>query len=381
MTPRPFQAGDAVVVDYPGHPLHGAKSTVRLSRRFTEHFAPNPAAVRPLDAAHHAVVGGHTIFSRRVVDPSVSGIVLVSGIHQRKIGGKVVKGAWAGLPVYTLTLEERATCPRTCHHWRTCMGNAMPWPERHRHGPALEAALHIELAYLARRHLGGFVVRLHILGDFYSVGYAERWGFWLAKHRELRVFGYSAWPRQSSIGLAVGRLNAAFPQRCFIRYSVSVPSGAGGEATTLWREASGVVPEGIVCPAQTGATAACGTCALCWATPARDKTIVFIGHGMKGSTRRARVGVPPNPLLIGRRRGRQPMTPDAYRAKHAAIIDAYARGWGAPQIAKQRGVGVGTIYAVLKRAGIARAWQRLPPPQVSAQDKPSPGAANTGALL
>lgn len=29
MTPRPFQAGDAVVVDYPGHPLHGAKGTVR----------------------------------------------------------------------------------------------------------------------------------------------------------------------------------------------------------------------------------------------------------------------------------------------------------------------------------------------------------------
>lgn len=55
------------------------------------------------------------------------------------------------------------------------------------------------------------------------------------------------------------------------------------QATTIWREARGKVEEGIVCPAQSGDTTACATCALCWSPWAGDQRIVFLGHGMSRS--------------------------------------------------------------------------------------------------
>ncbi len=251
-------------------------------RRF-EAVAPHAdRAQAALPANSLAVIEARTVFPSTVVDADIAGRVLVSGHNNPKLGRRVTRGIWAGMPIFHLTLEERATCPHECHVWRECYGNAMHQARRHRQGPALVRRLGADLCAIALEHPSGFVVRLHTLGDFYSVEYASRWAVWLGMHPELRVFGFTAHPADGVIGGFLRHMNAQHPDRCAIRFSRAVPTGAGMEATTIWRQPEApVVPEGIVCPAQTGAQECCGTCGMCWARGARGKAIVFVGHGMK----------------------------------------------------------------------------------------------------
>ena len=240
-------------------------------RRFTDHTAPG--FTKTLDPWHASALDGHSLYRARVVPAAAPDRLLKSGHNSRKIGARVTKGRWAGMPIYTLTLEERATCPSSCAHWLTCYGNAMNWSERIQHGPELEERLDGELRTQAGQHPAGFVVRLHVLGDFYSVGYVDRWAGWLDQHPALRVFGYSARPAGDAIGDRLRELVAARWDRFAVRFS-----GAGGEgsANTIRRmPAAPRVAEGIVCPAQTGRTDCCGTCGLCWGT---RRNVAFIVH-------------------------------------------------------------------------------------------------------
>lgn len=233
-----------------------------------------------LRADHPALVVGRTIYPSTVVAPHESPRLLVSGINASKIGKAITRGAWRGLPIYTLTLEERATCPRACALWRECYGNAMHLARRHRHGRDLELALGDELAALACRHPRGFAVRLHVLGDFYSARYAARWAVWLRRIPQLHVFGFTAWADGSPIAQLIERMNGAFADRCAIRFSRSAPSGQGWEAITIWREPEGHrVAEGLMCPQQAGRTATYGSCGLCWSQALGQTPIVFVGHG------------------------------------------------------------------------------------------------------
>src|SRR5262245_38746167 len=87
----------------------------RAPRRFTAHTpAGNPDALSPY---HRAALDGTTRFLARRTASAVAERLLIDGANNRKIGGRVTKGALRGVPVFTLTLEERATCPRTCVHW------------------------------------------------------------------------------------------------------------------------------------------------------------------------------------------------------------------------------------------------------------------------
>jgi hypothetical protein len=70
--------------------------------------------------------------------------VLVSGHSNVKIGrdvrkGKLFRNYW----IFSLSFEERATCPSNCHHWTECYGNAMPFAKRtdHRDFQALTHAI------------------------------------------------------------------------------------------------------------------------------------------------------------------------------------------------------------------------------------------------
>jgi hypothetical protein len=135
-----------------------------------------------------------------------------------------------------------------------------------------------EQAIKQRLFPDGFVVRLHILGDFYGVEYVGKWAAWLERFPALQVFGYTAHTVFTPIGSAVSGLARDRWDRFAIRFSSSKPLRQG--ATTIWRQPDGpVVEEGIVCPAQLDETRCCGNCGLCWAAPARDKTIVFVAHG------------------------------------------------------------------------------------------------------
>lgn len=247
-------------------------------RRFKSH-RPALTGIKTMAADHPAVVNATTIYPKQVQWPGFEDRLLKSGGHNRKIGAAVQKGRWAGMPIYTLTLEERATCPRSCQHWHDCFGNKMNWSVRLMHGPALEHRLGRELALLAARHSDGFVVRLHVLGDFYSVAYVKRWLGWLRRFPAMRVFGYTAWPSDTDIGALLH--DAA--QRLWDRFAIRQSNGAGAERATVtlyhlpadptFVAVDGV--EAIVCPAQTDATDCCSTCALCWQT---QRNIAFLAH-------------------------------------------------------------------------------------------------------
>lgn len=252
------------------------------SRVMNLHRPANPESVVGLTPDHRAVIGGRTIFPSRVRAAASAPALLAPGEYQRKLGSVISKGAWRGMPVFSLTLEERATCPRSCGHFRTCYGNGTPLAWRNRHGGALERLLERELSALQRRYSGGFVVRLHILGDFYSAPYVELWRGWLARFPALRVFGYTAWPPSTAIGAAVADL----AHEAWDRFAVRLSDVA---TTTLWEipdqaRMTELARDGvIVCPAQTGRTKSCSTCGLCWAAP--EKTIAFIAHGPSWSGR------------------------------------------------------------------------------------------------
>lgn len=239
-----------------------------------------------MPADHPAAVEGHTLFPKSVVDPlrvienNVT-TVLKPGRDSRKLGRVITKGAWAGLPVFSLTLEERATCPATCHRWLDCYGNAMQFAARNRHGPDLERAIASDLHTLDRLHRGGYAVRLHVLGDFYSVGYVRFWARQLALHRRMRIWGYTAWQPDSQIGRLIAAMNEVAWQRFAVRFSTRAP---GRDSAITVRDHADAPPGTIVCPAELGKTPSCSTCALCWAPAARDKTIAFIIHGAPAPT-------------------------------------------------------------------------------------------------
>jgi hypothetical protein len=220
------------------------------------------------------IAAGRSKFWRRGVKPAADlPNVLVSGHSNVKIGRDVRKGHLRGYWIYTLTLEERRTCPSTCGHWQSCYGNNMPFASRVEHGPELLERIESEVAaLLATRGRRGILVRLHALGDFYSAGYVDFWGRLLAKHPRLAIFGYTAREPSTAIGRAVARLSMTYGDRASIRWS-----GGTAEmncAVSIVSEADRPA-NAFVCPEQTGKTRCCATCGACWST---TKNVAFLEH-------------------------------------------------------------------------------------------------------
>lgn len=243
-----------------------ARHSTSLRRLGTVKASGAGVTISSLHPAHRA---GRTIFSTRVYDPDEVDRVLKDGHQSRKIGKTIMKGPKRGWPIYTLTLEERATCPRSCEAWAICYGNNMHAAERIVAGPMLDEALWEELAGLQAAHPAGFLVRLHILGDFYSTGYVDLWRRALAAFPALHVFGFTARLPGTAIGDALWRLATADWGRFAIRFS-----GLTGPrfASQLM---PGQDPGAVACPAQTGGTECCATCALCWGS---DRSVAFARH-------------------------------------------------------------------------------------------------------
>lgn len=232
-----------------------------------------------------ALSEGRTIFPSRVFDAGAARRVLVHGRSNAKIGGYVTVGAWAGMPIYLLTLEERATCPRTCQMWSGCYGNSMPSAQRFRHDDTLIHRIEEELAYLNRKHPRGFSVRLHVLGDFVDVDYLRRWAKWSDRFPALRVWGYTAHGRESPIGRLIRVLNATRPARWQIRFSVSWAAPHGPmQAAVLWEKPGPGLRDGmIVCPQELGKVQTCGACGICWKPELANVRVGFLAHGGRGN--------------------------------------------------------------------------------------------------
>ena len=146
---------------------------------------------RSLKADHPAIVNGTTVFMNSKLtnlDPAGEKSVLKPSTNA-KLGRKVEKGAWKGARFLTLTLTERETCPRSCPHWNDCYGNNMHLAKRISTDGLMEK---IESDLEALNPKNEYVVRLHVLGDFYSVEYVEFWNRMLEKFENVRVYGYTA---------------------------------------------------------------------------------------------------------------------------------------------------------------------------------------------
>jgi hypothetical protein len=234
-----------------------------------------------------AVMNGRTLFQATLKDTSVDALGKSERVIKEstnvKLGKRVTKGKLKGFKILTVTLEERKTCPRSCAHWANCYGNNMPFATRYAANDNLVERMESELVELQLKNPKGFLVRLHILGDFYSVAYVDKWKEWLARFPALHVYGYTANQPNASdaterdIGQAVLAIQQAEPIRFAVRFSgnferdnMTALSGDDTRATDL--VATG---KAFVCPVQTGKTASCGTCGLCWAA---TKPVVFLTH-------------------------------------------------------------------------------------------------------
>lgn len=191
-----------------------------------------------------------------------------------KVGQFVRKGEFNGYRIFTLTLEERATCPKSCNQWDVCYGNNMPFAHRLEHGAELERRLIDEVSELCRKYPDGVMVRLHVLGDFYSVRYVKTWERLLRDNPNLAAWGYthrkiSGTKQDAAIASKIWQLKMNFATRFSIRTS-DEPS----ERFSANHESLGAA--GIVCPEQIGRARDCGRCSLCWAAP--DKPITFLHH-------------------------------------------------------------------------------------------------------
>lgn len=220
---------------------------------------------------------GRTKFGKSVKAPDQH--ILVSGHNNIKIGRDVRKGHLRGYWIYTLSLEERKTCPSSCQHWQSCYGNNMPFAKRVDHTDPdfltiLEQSIAKLCAQAARPHTlqAGILIRLHALGDFFSTEYVGFWQRMLTTYPNLAIYGYTAHTPESPIGWLLGMMNSLFQQRCMVRFS----NGGMMEMSTvsIGREDS-CPPDAFICPEQTGKTLGCDTCGACWGT---RKNVAFLEH-------------------------------------------------------------------------------------------------------
>lgn len=250
----------------------GKVAAIRDRRRFK--LTPVPSGDAGITAKPDAQ---GTIFPSRVFDVADE-TVLKDGANNSKIGGDVLVGRLKGAKIFTLTLEERATCPSACALWSTCYGNSMPHSRRWRHGPALENKIEAELAALCAKN-ALVLIRLHVLGDFYSEDYIALWSRLLKRHKNLYAFGFTAWGPKTDFGSKIATLRACHPERFAIRHSGF--GGAWGSFTIDFPTEKTRLGDAVVCPEQRAAMSGegradhCGACGLCWAGSA---AVIFVEH-------------------------------------------------------------------------------------------------------
>lgn len=237
-----------------------------------------------LDAA---MAAGRTVFPHSVIDAPETPTLTKVGVrlralkwagHNAKIGGWLSKGPrdWRGAPLFTLTLEERKTCPGDCELWGRCYGSNMMFAKRINVNARLKAALEADLATLAAKYKV-FGVRLHVLGDFSSTGYVRFWGRQVRKYPQLRIWGYTHWAASTPIGQAVTQLvNTAGGRVAILRSNPREPGDTLAKAYVVPVDATAPVAGSVFCPNEVGRAASCGECGLCM-SPSRI-SVSFIDH-------------------------------------------------------------------------------------------------------
>ena len=206
-----------------------------------------------------AIDNGRTIYTNNVYDSISHNGKLLKVSNNKKLGkSKILKGRHKNKLIYSLSLEERKTCPTSCFHWKTCYGNNMPFAHRFMGNDALMKRLDDELNILSTKHKEGILIRLHVVGDFFSVNYVKFWKKMLSKYNGISIFGYTARTPFSEIGKEIAILRSLNWDRFSIRFSNSM------EKISANSEDFANAKEGIICPEQLDKTKNCASCGLCW---------------------------------------------------------------------------------------------------------------------
>jgi len=221
-----------------------------------------------LSPTHQAIVKSQTMYRKNLHDAGNYKYDVIKASTNIKLGKKVTKGHLKGARIFTLTLEERATCDSECEHWLDCYGNNMPFGHRFKANDALMVSIERDLDKLDAKGKP-YLVRLHILGDFFSVEYILFWRRQLAKREYLNVYGYTRNHPTKPLGYALQLVREQYGKRFAVRFSnyPDDPFSAQSEHVSTG---------GVGCPVQMNRTDSCGTCTLCWEM--EDKSIIFYDH-------------------------------------------------------------------------------------------------------
>lgn len=251
-------------------------AAIRDRRRFKHSPVPTGEIKKLVPADAKGTIYPRTV---RSFGPDTTETIFKDGAHNSKIGGDVLVGPLKGARIITLSLEERATCPRSCTYWQTCYGNAMGQARRWEYCPELMAGIEAEIAALCAGH-SKVLVRLHVLGDFPDAGYVDLWAWLLSQHENLHCFGFTAHKPDSEIGAYIALTRQAAQGRFSIRHSGM--TGTWGSFTVDFPTEKNMLGDAPVCPEQrdamngAGRGIHCGSCGLCWKGSA---PIAFVEHG------------------------------------------------------------------------------------------------------
>ena len=255
--------------------------------------------MKQLSKTELAVLAGKSVYHGLRVKSALDGMAkterALKPSTNTKLGKRVTSGKLKGFPILTLTLEERATCPRSCAHWADCYGNNMMNATRYKADAALVEQIEADLLFYQSKYPQGFLVRLHVLGDFFSVAYVAQWAKWLGMFPALHVYGYTANQpdaadnKERGIGQAILSLREACSIRFAVRFSGSFTDSFSALSNDDSRARDMLAEkQAFVCPTQiskeTGNLAvkgeatlaeSCGACGACWQS---KKPVVFITH-------------------------------------------------------------------------------------------------------
>lgn len=209
------------------------------------------------------------------VKPLEGVTLLKPGSNNKKLGWNVTAKRWKGAKLFSLTLVERRTCPTSCHHWDDCYGNNMPFA--HRFDPSADgflAQLESEIRTLCDKHKL-VVIRLHVLGDFYSQDYIKFWMKLLNRIPNLRIFGYTGHDWDSEMGQSIRSMNMLFRDECVIRFSSNEDSDKPATYYGWFAAKEDFTGKSFDCPEQIGLSDSCASCGACWQVP---KTVRFMSH-------------------------------------------------------------------------------------------------------
>ena len=219
-----------------------------------------------------------TIYKKNIHNLDTYKFKVLKPSTNKKLGKKILKGEFKDYKFYTLTLTERATCPSDCFHWSTCYGNNMPFAHRMdaSNETLLKSKIREDIIALKGKKA---MIRLHILGDFFSVSYVMFWDEILNEFPNVAIYGYTAnninskIDKSRKIASAISLVNTMHQSRFAIRFSNVLTNPFSANSFDVVKPQKG---KSILCPVQEDKTPDCGACGLCWNAPKQQ--IIFITH-------------------------------------------------------------------------------------------------------